>query len=47
MQVQELNRRKLPNPMTEAERKINRHILDQISKLTVGQESGFTIPASH
>lgn len=48
LQVQELNKRKIPQPMTESERKINRQILDEISKLTLGHEAGgFTIPASH
>ena len=47
LQVQELQRRKIPSPMTEAERKINRNILQEIAKLTVGQETGYTIPAGH
>ena len=47
VQVQELQRRKIPSPMTEAERRINKQILQDIAKLRVSHEAGFTIPAGH
>ena len=47
LQVQDLQRRKIPSPMTEAERRINKQILQDIAKLKVSHEAGFTIPAAH